>query len=79
MILVYDIEMRVNFEIEFDDVDYFLVVLCVNEGFCVFEFNSSGGSVWVGCEMVWIVIDFGLDIIVYGECVSFCVCVFLVG
>ena len=77
--LIYDTETNVNTEIDSDDVDHLLAVLRANEGLRVLELNSSGGSVWAGREMARIVIDFGLDTIVHGECASSCVRVFLAG
>ena len=77
--LIYDTETNVNTEIESDDVDHLLAVLRANEGLRVLELNSSGGSVWAGREMARIVIDFGLDTIVHGECASSGVRVFLAG
>jgi hypothetical protein len=77
--LVYDTETEVNTEIQSEDVDTLLEVLRSNEGLRTLELNSSGGSVWAGREMARIVIDFGLDTIVHGECASSCVRIFLAG
>lgn len=77
--LIYDTEDRVNSEIESEDVDLLLNVLRDNEGITVLELNSTGGSVWAGREMARIVVDFGLDTIVNGECSSSCVRIFLAG
>ena len=77
--LVYDTETIADAEIVADDVDVLLETLRANSGVRVLELNSSGGSVWAGREMARIVIDFGLDTIVHGECSSSCVRVFLAG
>ena len=77
--LVYDTETISNTEIDSEDVDHLLAILRANDGLRMLELNSSGGSVWAGREMARIVIDFGLDTIVHGECSSSCVRVFLAG
>ena len=77
--LVYDTETKLNSEIESEDVDHLLEILRSNSELRMLELNSSGGSVWAGREMGRIVLDFGLDTIVHGECSSSCVRIFLAG
>lgn len=77
--LVYDTETARNTEIESDDVEILLEILRDNEALKVLELNSSGGSVWAGQEIARIVLDFGMDTLVHGECASSCVRIFLAG
>lgn len=80
--LIYDTETNVSgddAEIENDDVDQMRSLLRSNPGITTLELNSGGGSVYAGDEMARIIIDFGLDTVVSGECISSCVNVFLGG
>lgn len=76
--LIYDTEANGS-DIETSDIDAVLEVLRANDGIEVLELNSSGGSIYAGIEIARIVIDFGLDTLVNGECGSSCVRIFLAG
>lgn len=80
--LVYDTETTVEgieAEMTNDDIDRLLMHLRARPEISQLELNSAGGSVYAGNEMARIVIDFGLDTMVSGECSSSCVTVFLAG
>lgn len=80
--LVYDTETTVTgaeAEITNGDIDRLLSLLRANGDIKVLELNSSGGSVYASEEMARIVIDFELDTVVSGSCVSSCVDIFLGG
>lgn len=80
--LIYDTETTVEgdeAEITYDDIDRLRALLRENDGIKVLELNSTGGGVFASEEMARIVIDFGLDTVVSGACVSSCVNVFLAG
>ncbi|MGE4324978.1 MAG: hypothetical protein AB7E21_02575 [Pseudodonghicola sp.] len=80
--LIYDTETTVEgdeAEITYEDIDRLRALLRENEGIKVLELNSTGGGVFASEEMARIVIDFGLDTVVSGACVSSCVNVFLAG
>lgn len=81
-VLTYDTETVVkgdDAEITNDDIDALRDILSGHPDVTELRLNSSGGSVYAGEEMAWIVIDYGLDTVVSGECVSACVDVFLAG
>ncbi|WP_406648094.1 ATP-dependent Clp protease proteolytic subunit [Aliisedimentitalea scapharcae] len=80
--LIYNSDLAVvgdNDEVANEDIDTLLTLLRANPDISVLELNSEGGSVYAGMEMARIVIDFGLDTIVSGECFSSCVTIFLGG
>ncbi|MDK3019036.1 COG3904 family protein [Pseudodonghicola flavimaris] len=80
--LIYDTETTVEgeeAEITYEDIDRLRALLRDNDGIKVLELNSTGGGVFASEEMARIVIDFGLDTVVSGSCVSSCVNVFLAG
>lgn len=77
-VLVYDTEKSGD-EIRDEDIDQLKLVLARHAEIKDLWLNSSGGSVFAGIEMAGIVMDFGLDTHVTGECVSACVDVFLAG
>ncbi|MBE1283785.1 MAG: hypothetical protein GJ676_10790 [Rhodobacteraceae bacterium] len=80
--LIYDTETAApkgEAEVTADDIDRLLEMLRANPDIRVLELNSNGGSVYASSEMARIVIDFGLDTIVSGECFSSCVTIFLAG
>lgn len=62
-----------------EDAETLLNVLRANPGIETLQLNSSGGQVWAAYKMSDIVIDFGLDTHVHGDCDSSCVTVFLGG
>ncbi|PCJ06295.1 MAG: hypothetical protein COB16_13770 [Rhodobacteraceae bacterium] len=81
-VLIYDTETKVkgsDAEMTIDDIDALQVALSKHPDVTELRLNSSGGSVFAGEEMAWIVIDYGLDTTVSGECVSACVDLFLAG
>lgn len=81
-VLTYDTENKVkgsDAEMTVDDIDALQEVLSKHPDVTELRLNSSGGSVFAGEEMAWIVIDFGLDTTVSGECVSACIDLFLAG
>ena len=61
------------------DVDPILALLRKNPDISVLELNSSGGGFWAGRRLASIVMDFGLDTHVNGECASNCTVVFVAG
>lgn len=62
-----------------DDVDKLLALLTNNPEVDTLILNSGGGWIWAGAEMGRIVLDFGLNTHVDGECSSSCVTAFLGG
>ncbi|WP_341366804.1 hypothetical protein [Yoonia sp. BS5-3] len=66
-------------EIEMADVEELRGYLRSQPHIKTLELNSGGGSVWAGNEMARIVLDFGLNTRVEGECSSSCVNIFLAG
>ena len=80
--LVYNTETPAEGEVSgilSEDVDVFLALLRANPGIAVVELNSSGGEVYAATQIKDVLIDFGLDTRVHGECDSSCVTVFLGG
>ena len=80
--LIYDTETTVEgdeAEITTADAGRLRDVLRATEGVRVLELNSVGGSVFASEQMARIVLDFELDTIVSGSCVSSCVTIFLAG
>ena len=80
--LVFDTEVENDEfpdEIVNEDIARFRAVLADNRDVTELELNSSGGSVYAGQELAWIVMDYGLNTRVVGECTSACVDVFLAG
>jgi len=81
-VLIYDTETQIlgdDAEMTVDDVDTLKDMLSKHPEVTELQLNSSGGSVFAGEEMAWIVIDFGLDTTVSGECISACIDLFLAG
>lgn len=80
--LIFDTEIEGDEypdEIVNADIDRFRAALADNPDVTELELNSSGGSVYAGQELAWIVMDYGLNTLVVGECTSACVDVFLAG
>lgn len=80
--LIYDtenIEDTFSREMEDDDVDALIGLLRANPAITTLQLNSGGGSVYAGDEMARVAIDFDLDTVVAGECISSCVNLFLAG
>jgi hypothetical protein len=61
------------------DADTLREILRATPGITTLQLNSGGGQVWAANKMSDIVIDFGLDTHVHGDCDSSCVTVFLGG
>ncbi|MEP1330821.1 hypothetical protein [Pseudophaeobacter sp.] len=77
-VLIYDTE-KLKGEIRDEDIDALKQVLNEHSGITELRLNSTGGSVYAGSEMAWIVMDYGLDTRVDGECISACIDLFLAG
>jgi hypothetical protein len=80
--LIFDTETGMeggDAEITNSDIANLRRLLEATPGLTELQLNSSGGSVYAGQEIAWIVIDYELDTVVSGECVSACVDVFLAG
>ncbi len=65
--------------IQGDDAEVLRLLLKDNPEVTLLELNSGGGSLWASHKISDIVIDYGLDTHVNGECSSSCVRVFLAG
>lgn len=81
-VLIYDTEAMAlgsDAEMTNDDIEVLKGLLSKYSDVTELRLNSSGGSVFAGEEMAWVVIDYGLNTTVSGECVSACVDVFLAG
>ena len=81
-VLIYDTDKAVrdtDAEITDDDIARLRAVLQDHPDVTEIRLNSSGGSVWAGSEIAWVVMDYGLDTVVAGECISACVDIFLAG
>lgn len=66
-------------DIEREDVEVLRALLQAHPEVSVLQLTSSGGSVWAAQIISDIVIDFGLDTRVDGDCDSSCVTIFLAG
>ena len=79
--LVYDTTNGSNgyTDIESEDVEVLRGLLQANPEVTVLQLTSGGGSVWAASVISDIVIDFGLDTRVNGDCDSSCVTIFLAG
>lgn len=66
-------------EIVAEDYDKLRALLRRNPDIETLVLNSGGGSLWAGEEMARLVIDYGLDTHVEGECSSASVTLFLAG
>ena len=66
-------------ELVAEDYDKLRALLRRNPKVETLVLNSGGGSLWAAEEMARLVIDYGLDTHVVGECSSACVTVFLAG
>ncbi len=80
-VLVYDTTNTAEGygDIEREDVDILRALLQANPQVTVVQLTSGGGSVWAAQRISDIVIDFGLDTRVDGDCDSSCVTIFLAG
>ena len=65
--------------IALEDVAIMLDLLRGNEAITRLQLNSSGGELYAASQMSDIVLDFGLDTHIHGDCDSSCVLVFLAG
>jgi hypothetical protein len=80
--LIFDTEVESDDfpdEIVDEDALRLRAVLSDSPDISELDLNSSGGSIPAGQELAWIVMDYGLDTLVVGECTSACVDVFLAG
>lgn len=77
-VLTYDTEQHGG-EMRDEDIGLLKKVLSTHSGITELRLNSTGGSVYAGSEMAWIVMDYGLNTQVDGECISACVDLFLAG
>ncbi|MEW2914482.1 hypothetical protein [Leisingera sp. JC11] len=80
--LVYDTETDVTgelAEITEEDVSHLRDILKKSPGISELQLNSVGGSVYAGEEIAGLVLEYGLDTLVDGTCISACVDVFLAG
>ncbi len=79
--LVYDTTnaTRGSTDIETEDVAILRALLTANPEVTTLQLNSGGGSVWAAQTISDMVIDFGLDTRVDGDCDSSCVTIFLAG
>lgn len=66
-------------DIEAEDIPVLRALLSANPDITVLQLNSGGGSVFAAQTMSDIVLDFGLDTRVDGDCDSSCVTIFLAG
>ncbi|KIC18037.1 MULTISPECIES: COG3904 family protein [unclassified Leisingera] len=80
--LVYDTETEVTgelAEITEEDVSHLRNILKKSPEITELQLNSVGGSVYAGEEIAGLVLEYGLDTLVDGTCISACVDVFLAG
>ncbi|WP_323778159.1 hypothetical protein [Leisingera sp.] len=80
--LVYDTEREADeelAEITEQDIGRLQEILKKNPEITELQLNSVGGSIFAGEEIAGLVLDYGLDTSVDGECISACVDVFLAG
>ncbi|MEX0300942.1 MAG: hypothetical protein AB3N24_00830 [Leisingera sp.] len=80
--LVYDTETDVEgeaAEISNEDIDRLRDILKKTPGISELQLNSTGGSVYAGEEIAGLVLEYGLDTSIDGDCISACVDVFLAG
>lgn len=77
-VLIYDTEKQ-HGEIRDEDIATLKKTLTAHPEITELRLNSTGGSVYAGSEMAWIVMDYELDTQVDGECISACVDLFLAG
>ncbi|MBY6141052.1 hypothetical protein KUV26_16555 [Leisingera daeponensis] len=80
--LVYDTETDVTdglAEITEEDVAHLRDILKQSPEISELQLNSVGGSVYAGEEIAGLVLEYGLDTLVDGTCISACVDVFLAG
>ena len=75
----FNVPDGVNDELENADAEVLRDLLREHPEITVLELNSSGGSLWTSRKMSDIIIDYGLDTHVNGDCNSSCVRVFLAG
>tara|TARA_B100000315_G_C14326886_1_gene473457 strand:- start:75 stop:725 length:651 start_codon:yes stop_codon:yes gene_type:complete len=75
----YSVDEDDDAEIDWDDVDALKSLLLENPNVKTLQLNASGGYTEAAYEMSDIIIDFGLDTFVAGECVSACTLLFLAG
>ncbi|UWQ45131.1 COG3904 family protein [Leisingera aquaemixtae] len=80
--LVYDTGTDVEgeqAEITDEDAEKLKEILAQTPQITELQLNSIGGSVFAGEEIAALVLDYGLDTLIDGECISACVDVFLAG
>lgn len=80
--LVYDTETDVEgepAEITDEDIGRLRKILEKHPEISEMQLNSIGGSVYAGAEIAGLVLEYGLDTSIDGECISACVDVFLAG
>lgn len=80
--LVYDTGTDVRgepAEITDEDVEKLQGILLQSPEITELQLNSIGGSVYAGEEIAALVLEYGLDTLIDGECISACVDVFLAG
>lgn len=80
--LVYDTETDVEgepAEITDEDIDKLQGILAQTPEITELQLNSIGGSVYAGEELAALVLEYGLNTVIDGECISACVDVFLAG
>ena len=77
-VLVFDTTAS-DTDIVRDDAPALLATLRANPAVTTLSLNSEGGSIFAAYRMADIVIDFGLDTVVDGQCDSACMIVFMGG
>ena len=80
--LVYDTETDIKgaqAEMTEEDVSHLREILKKSPEVTELQLNSVGGSVYAGEEIAGLVLEYGLDTLVDGTCISACVDVFLAG
>lgn len=79
--LIYDTENVTNEEagIVWDDAEVLASVLLENQGVRILQLNSTGGDLETAYYMSDLIIDYGLDTNVVGECSSACTVLLIAG
>ena len=65
--------------INFVDGEWLVDLLLANPGVTTLQLSSQGGEIFAAYDMADVIIDFGLDTHVVGECLSACTILFLAG
>jgi len=81
-VLTYDTETNIDKDhdaVEVADVDVLRALLKANPNITQITLNSSGGGYYAGFDMADLIIDYGLNTHVAGECISSCAFIFLGG